>query len=175
MDLKVVDIAALMGTMAALIAIAVALWQLRDSHVSATKQLEASNKYAIAQNWLAVRAILSNYDDIHVNLRPRGDWHQSLAKPDTVKDWARTELYMGTLEFVEDLMSKDLLEHQQIADWYRYRVRNILCNPRIVKFKLIENAKDWARFHRLRDRLGLSMPEEKEGLLPFIASRDATG
>jgi len=163
------DFVVLIGTLLALIAIAVALMQLKDAHNTAARQMEASNQYAIAQNWIALRAILTAYDDIHANLRPRGSWHASKEKPDTIQDWARTELYMGTFEFMEELADKNMLDLRHIVDWYKYRVENILGNPKIVKYKLIENADGWVRFHKLCERLKLKIPKEQRGLAPFIA------
>jgi hypothetical protein len=159
----VVDAVSLVGTFAALVAILVAWRQLGDS-----------NRYAVAQNWITIRAILTEYDDIHANLRPGGNWHASKEKPDTIADWARTELYMGTYELMEVLMSKKLLEYEQIAKFYKYRVGNIIANPKIVKYKLIDNADRWPDFRNLCDRLELRLPKEewelealKEGLSDF--------
>jgi hypothetical protein len=46
------DIAVLIGILLALAAIVVALLQLRDAHKTAAEQMDASNQYAIAQNWM---------------------------------------------------------------------------------------------------------------------------
>jgi hypothetical protein len=163
-----VDFVTAIGTLLALIAIVVALLQLRDAHQTAASQMETSNQYAIAQNWIALRSILTVYDDIHANLRPSGSWHKSKEKPDTVQDWARTELYMGTFEFMEDLVEQNMLDLHHIVHWYKYRVENILLNPRIVKYNLIDNPSGWVRFVRLCQRLDLETPREQPGLAPYI-------
>jgi hypothetical protein len=162
------DVVVLIGILLALAAIVVALLQLKDAHKTAAEQMEASNQYAIAQNWIALRAILTAYDDIHANLRPRGNWHRSKEKPDTVQDWARTELYMGTFEFMEELVEKKMLDLDHVKDWYKYRVENILLNPRIAKYKLVDNSDSWRRFDKLRVLLELPEPKRQEALAPFI-------
>jgi hypothetical protein len=162
------DIAVLIGILLALAAIVVALLQLKDAHKTAAEQMDASNQYAIAQNWIALRAILTTYDDIHANLRPRGNWHRSKEKPDTVQDWARTELYMGTFEFMEELVEKKMLDLDHVNDWYRYRVEHIILNPRIARYKLIDYSDSWRRFNKLRVIFGLPEPKRQEGLAPFI-------
>jgi hypothetical protein len=162
------DVVVLIGILLALAAIVVALLQLKDAHKTAAEQMEASNQYAIAQNWIALRAILTAYDDIHANLRPRGNWHRSKEKPDTFQDWARTELYMGTFEFMEELVEKKMLDLDHVKDWYKYRVEHILLNPRIARYKLIDYSDSWRRFDKLRVILGLPEPKTQEGLAPFI-------
>jgi hypothetical protein len=73
----------------------VAIWQLRDA-----------NKTAVGQFWLTLRGVMTEYDDIHANFRPRGRWHGSTTLPNQVNDWTRTELYMGLLEYCNTLMAQ---------------------------------------------------------------------
>jgi hypothetical protein len=173
------DWIALGGAVLTLIAVLIALRQLRDSHKiameqmranneAASKQMKASNQYARGQNWLLFRNTITHYDDIHANFRPQGAWCESRTKPDTVEEWARVELYMGLFEFLEVLMAKEMLIPVQVKDWYYYRIENILQNPRVVKYKLRDNAGGWLYFLKLRDRLCLKLPDETGELAPFI-------
>jgi hypothetical protein len=182
-DLTPGDRIALSGAVLTLIAVLIAMWQLRDSHKTAmeqmhanneaaSRQMKASNQYARGQNWLLFRNTITHYDDIHANFRPRGAWYESRTKPDTVEEWARVELYMGLFEFQDELMDNEMLDPVQVRDWYYYRIENILQNPRVVKYKLRDNAEGWRRFLKLCDRLGLKLPEQTGQLPPFI--RDPT-
>ena len=78
----------------------------------------------------------------------------------------------GIIRIQEELMDNEMLDAVQVRDWYNYRIENILQNPRVVKYKLRDNAKGWRRFLKLCCRLGLKLPEETGELPPFI--RDPT-
>jgi hypothetical protein len=148
----------LFGTAATFAAVLVAIWQLRDA-----------NKTAVGQFWLTLRGVITEYDDIHANFRPRGRWHGSTTLPNQVNDWARTELYMGLLEYCNTLMDQDLLDRKHFRDWYAYRIRNLLSNPRVITYKLHDNAEGWKEFHALCKRLRIKIPEPAMGLAPFIS------
>ena len=75
---------------------------------------------------------------------------------------------MGTFEFMEDLVEQNMLDLHHIVHWYKYRVENILLNPRIVKYNLIDNPDGWVRFLKLCQRLDLDPPKEQTGLAPYI-------
>jgi len=115
----------LIATVATFLAVLVAIWQLRDT-----------KKIAQAQFWLMLRGVMTQYDDIHANFRPRGKWHGSSTQPDTVNDWARTELYMGLLEYCDELLADGLLHQANFKTLHAYRTRNLLSNPRVVTYKL---------------------------------------
>jgi hypothetical protein len=180
MDLTNGDWIALSGTVLTVIVIGIALWQLKDSHntalrqmksssETASKQMEASNQYAKVQNWLLLRNVLTHYDDIHANFRPDGAWYRSTLKPDNVSDWARVELYMGVFEFIDELIDNDTFDSEHMKYWYIYRLRNIVQNPRVVKYKLQDNADGWLHFLKLCSRFGVTFTCPTEKLPPFIS------
>jgi hypothetical protein len=156
----------LVTTAATLLAVLIAIWQLRI----AIRQLKDANKTTKGQFWLMLRDVMSQYDDIHSNFRPGGKWHASSTQPDTISDWARTELYMGLLEYCNEMIKSGLLDKGHFEDWYRYRVANILSNPRVVTYKLHKNASGWKKFRDLCEILKVTIPPATENLPPF--SRD---
>jgi hypothetical protein len=168
-QLTVGDEIALIAAVLTGIAVTVALWQLRDSHKAAAVQMAQSNQYAKGQNWLLLRSVLTHYDDVHAKLRPSGDWYESSMKPDTTEDWARTELYMGVFEFAKELTDTGMLDREHLRDWYRYRIKNLLANPRIVQYKLIDHADGWRRFLGLCEDLKLQLPRPV-AVGPFLRS-----
>jgi hypothetical protein len=111
---------------------------------------------------------MTQYDDIHANFRPLGEWHGSSTLPNKVDDWAWTELYMGLLEYCDTLIERGLLDEQHFNDWYAYRIRNLLSNPRVVTYKLHDNADGWRVFYALCKRLRIVIPPATKGLAPFI-------
>ena len=141
--------------------------QLRD----ASRQERHVAKTVKAQFLLDLRAVSHNYQRAHCNLRPHGEWHGSLEKPDTVEDWCLVETYMGMFEHVEQLLENGLISAEEFRDLFEYRLKNILANPRIVKYKLHDQAKGWARFRQLLDRLGKPLPPVRDDLPPFIRAR----
>jgi hypothetical protein len=147
----------LITTVATFLAVLVAIWQLRDT-----------NKTVKGQFWLMLRSVMTQYDDIHANFRPRGKWHGSSTHPDTVSDWARTELYMGLLEYCDELIADGLLDKRHFKNWYEYRIRNLLSNPRVVTYKLHDNADGWQKFYILCKRISINIPPATKGLSPFI-------
>ena len=165
MTLNTTDKLTLIATVATLIAVLIAIWQLRDT-----------NKTTKGQCWLMLRGVMTQYDDIHANFRPRGKWHASKMQPATVNDWARTELYMGLIEYCNWLIGEGLLDSEHFKKWYEYRIKNLLLNPRVVKYKLHDNAAGWTEFYDLCERrLAIKIPKPIEGLPPFIrADDDAT-
>ena len=162
MTLSTADTFTLIATVATLVAVLVAIWQLRDT-----------NKTARGQFWLMLRSVMTQYDDIHANFRPRGKWHASRTQPDTVNDWARTELYMGLLEYCNKLIENGLLDNEHFKKWYEYRIENLLSNPRVVKYKLHDNVTGWKEFYDLCERLRIEIPKPLEDLPPFIRADDA--
>ena len=117
---------------------------------------------------MALREMMMQYDDIHTNFRPGGKWSQSMSEPDTLDDWARVESYLGLLEFCNRLMREDLVSESDFKDGYSYRIINLLSNPRIVGFKLRDNARAWQELLALCKKMGIQIPTVTGNLPPFI-------
>lgn len=154
------DTLTLVGLVLALIGIGVAL-----------AQLHRSNRIAQIQTWLTLRDLLTNYDEVHANLRRRGKWWASHDEPNTVEDWAKVETYMGLFEYFKVLFDNNMLSKDDVIRGYRYRIGNILANPRIVTYKLHEQADGWRNFIAVCRVLRLPIPPPTRGLAPFIRER----
>lgn len=131
--------------------------------VFALKTLRENAKVARAQSWTSIRALLSNYDDIHAYLRPGGKWAPEVwsdkAYPQDAHEWARVELYMGTYEYCETLISRGLLDKEDFDYSYKYRLANIVANPVIVEEKLWKRPQGWQKFIRLCELYNVPIPK----------------
>ncbi|TSD89991.1 hypothetical protein FFK22_004085 [Mycobacterium sp. KBS0706] len=139
--------------------------QLRNSSIQ-EERIENTTK---AQLLLELRAITHNYQNVHCNLRPHGLWSKSIYLPNTVEDWCLVETYMGVFEHVEGLIEKDLISIDEFRDLFQYRLHNLLSNPRIVKYKLMDEKDGWVRFLNLIKRLEIQLPPTQSNLPPFFA------
>jgi hypothetical protein len=123
---------------------------------------------AHAQFLVAVRGIFINYDDVHASLRPQGIWapkeneKYALKGPENAAEWARVEVYMGTFEYCEKLIGHGLLDQEDFAALYRYRIQNLLRNGVIVREKLHNHQPYWTDFCRLCERLRVDIPSPEE-------------
>lgn len=119
-----------------------------------------NRKTTQAEFWLRLRNDFARYDEVHLKLRPGGEWASAGAGPSSVKEWAQVEGYMGLFEQCETMLSQGLLDEMMFSESYRYRVVNLHANPFIKKGKLIERADGWTRFIKLSQRLGLPDPRK---------------
>jgi len=126
----------------------------------AKKQARENAEYTKAPYWILLRGVLANYDDIHAKFRPDGAWHNSSVLSKDVEDVARTELYMGLLEYCDKLLEKKLLDERDFPASYRYRLKNIVTNGWIRTAKLGKeeddgHRADWLAFINLCYRVGV--------------------
>ena len=120
-----------------------------------------------AEFWLRLRDDFANYDDVHLNLRPGGDWSDTKKGPESTEDWAKVEGYMGLFEHCESMLSQGLLNQKVFSESFRYRIVNLVANPIINKAKLIERADGWSRFINLCSRLNIIVKETFNCKLSF--------
>jgi hypothetical protein len=116
-------------------------------------------KFARSQFYLGLRDDFAKYEEVHIKLRPGGDWTASGTGPSTPDDWVKVEGYMGLFEHCETMMRERLLDPKVFAESHKYRVVNLLHNQRIVEAKLVEAAQGWTRFIDLVNRLELTIPQ----------------
>jgi hypothetical protein len=134
----------------------------------AIKTLKENSVIAQAQFFATVRQALANYDDVHANVRPTGIWaprpgeKYAALGPRLGSEWARVELYMGTFEYCEKLLTRGLLDEKDFAGSFRYRLNNLMTNAVIVQEKLHVREKDWQVFLRLCERLQVRIPTREE-------------
>jgi hypothetical protein len=143
--------------------------------VEAAKEAKRSTEIARGQFLILTRGVLANYDDIHANFRPGGlwDWTKTGKGPETAADWARAELYMGTFEFCETMLTAGYLDFLEARAAYRYRMANIVSNPIVVRDKLELHRADWMKFINLCYTYDIPI-ERSEIKLGASGSRAAT-
>ncbi|MFB3092291.1 MAG: hypothetical protein ACE1ZD_03730 [Dehalococcoidia bacterium] len=89
--------------------------------------------------------MLSDYQEIHIKLRPSGEWYESEVRPGK-DDFPEVEAYMGLFEHFKILLDKGLLDWETFIRIYAYRVRNIMANKSILNEKLVKHAGGWGDF-----------------------------
>lgn len=120
----------------------------------AVVQLQKNARIAEGQFLIELTKMFAEHEDVHIKLRPAGDWRNGKANPDTVKDWTAIDNYMGLFERCEILMRQKTLDPSVFAVLFGYRLTNILSQPAIVEKKLVGGErKYWGDFIRLLDRL----------------------
>lgn len=122
-------------------------------------QMRLAAKVARATLWLEFRKMLSEYQDVHVNLRPQGKWYGSTSAP-SPQELPRVEAYLGLLEHGKKILDDGLIDWGTFRDLYAYRLRNILANPVIVCAKLVHLRDGWKNFIQLSERLKIPVPEK---------------
>jgi hypothetical protein len=124
----------------------------------------AFNVYVLRQNtkvnranfWLTIREMISKHNDVHLKLRPGGDWGDHKKGPSTHEEWAKVEAYMGLFEHFYFMLQKKLIDLQTFQSIYQYRLSNILQNNVIVEAKLKNEKSAWKNFIDLCKLVGLT-------------------
>lgn len=143
-----VKISAIVGALAAVGLIIYTAYQVRQNTLISRGQF-----------WLELEKMFTNHDDVHIKLRPGGQWSMpESGGPEDVEDWAKVEDYMGLFEHCEIMMSKKLIDRQTFNSIFSYRLNNILRNQKIVEAKLIREKEKWKVFHSLIKKLKLKSP-----------------
>src|SRR3712207_5634197 len=73
-------------------------------------QVHLSTNVSRGQFWLELEKMMSVHDEVHLKLRPGGEWAVNGAGPKTAADWAKLEDYMGFFEHCEVLLRKKLID-----------------------------------------------------------------
>src|SRR5688500_304610 len=69
----------------------------------AGKQLQASQQIARGEFLLRLDELFREHNDVHLRLRPGGEWAGERRGPTTPPEWASVESYMGLFERIEVL------------------------------------------------------------------------
>ena len=118
------------------------------------KQLKASKKIARAEFLLRLDELFREHTEVHVRLRPGGDWASESKGPESNEEWAAVERYMGLFERIKVMIDDGIVDLDTVDKLYGYRVFNIANNTIIRKAKLEgERAKYWAKFIELKRAL----------------------
>jgi hypothetical protein len=130
-------------------------------------QLRRGNRIARSQSWLALRDIMTNYEDVIANFRPGGKWCKSENEPHTPEEWSTIETYMGTFEYCKRMLEAKILDREEFLASYQFRITNLLANPRVVKYKLTDEANGWVDFITLCKHMNIPIPEPAMQLPSF--------
>jgi hypothetical protein len=122
-------------------------------------QVHQNTKISRGQFWLELEKMFSQHDEVHIKLRPGGEWTNKDCGPETVKDWAKVEDYMGLFEHCELMLRRKLLDWETFKLLFSYRLYNIVANKTIVDAKLRRERRSWEAFIRLLERLKIEIPE----------------
>ncbi len=106
-----------------------------------------------AKLWLDFRRMIYEHDEVHLLLRPKGDWHASNEHP-TDKEMPKVEPYMGLFEHAYEMLEDKLIDWETFRNVYGYRIDNIVVNQVINREKLVKRPEGWANFISLIKRLG---------------------
>lgn len=122
--------------------------------IVAAYQLRRSAKISEGQFLLELEKMLSTHDEVHMKLRPGGEWTQNQSGPSSVEEWAKIEDYMGFFEHCELLIQDGSLCSSRFNNIFGYRVHNIVDNQKIVNAKLESKERDsWILFLKLCERI----------------------
>jgi hypothetical protein len=124
------------------------------------RQVHQNTKISRGQFWLELEKMFSDHDDVHIKLRPGGEWSTNASGPSTAKEWATVEDYMGLFEHCEILLDKGLIDIETFKSLFSYRLHNIIANETILVGKLIQESNDWRHFISLLNKLDIPVPRQ---------------
>ncbi|PKO01991.1 MAG: hypothetical protein CVU43_10135 [Chloroflexi bacterium HGW-Chloroflexi-5] len=116
-------------------------------------QIYRSRKVARAEFLLHLDEMLQEYNDVHINLRPGGEWQTKSTGPKNSNEWVPVERYMGLFERINILVNDKIVDIDTIDRLYGYRIINISNNKIINQEKLIQEGEEWNDFINLRDKI----------------------
>jgi hypothetical protein len=152
-------IAGLGAALAAAIGLAYAGLQLRAARQSAEgarREAESGRRTTESQFLLALEDQFRVHWDVHVALRPGGEWTAAGTGPESNQDWARVESYMGLFERLNILHRNGVLPLPYIRQFYRYRLRNIWANQVIRSNKMEAHPEGWRDLIELSHKLDIA-------------------
>lgn len=111
-----------------------------------------------ARFWLDLRKQMSEHNEVHINLRPRGAWAPDKGDPQGPSngDWPKVEAYMGLFEHCEAMLRERLIDEETFKAIYRYRLVNIMGNP-LIRDYLKKYADGWKGFLALLKRMKIEV------------------
>jgi hypothetical protein len=141
-------VAAWVGSMAGLLAVAVgifALWYADKQVKLGRDQRSHASSLALGQFLLQLDEAFHRHQDAHLYLRPGGQWYETADRP-TDDEMPAAEAYMGLFERIKIMIDLNLLSADVVERLYGYRVANIWHNDRIMRKKLVKHCDDWRDF-----------------------------
>jgi hypothetical protein len=127
------------------------------------RQLRLNTAVNRGNSWLKLEEMSRHYDNIHLKLRPGGEWtaQDVLGRyigPKNNVEWAAVEDYMGFFEQIKILLDRKLIDKTTFKILFAYRLGNIVRNPIIVEEKLKIRGYGWRDFIQLLQDLEIESP-----------------
>jgi hypothetical protein len=116
-------------------------------------QIHGSKKVARGEFLLHLDEMLQKHNDVHIRLRPGGEWAKGNTGPKNNEEWAAVERYMGLFERVNILVEDKIIDIDTIDRLYGYRIINISENKVIRQAKLEQESQSWQDFIKLKDKI----------------------
>jgi hypothetical protein len=121
-----------------------------------TEQVRRNAEVNRGNFWLKLEEMSRYYDDVHIKLRPGGDWAEQNTgkyKGPTPAEMPSVEDYMGFFEHCKVMLDRELIDSDTFKKIFAYRLRNIVANPIIVEEKLKKRGVWWEDFIKLLEEL----------------------
>jgi hypothetical protein len=129
------------------------------------KQLSNSKKIAKAELLLSLYGVIGRYNDIHAKLVEGGPWANGTSGPESQRDWARIDRYMGLFETIQIFVRDGIIDMPTVDRQYSHRVVALLKNEPITQRNLVEREYRWGDFIELQHKL------EKQPCFKAVMSR----
>ncbi len=113
------------------------------------RQIQQARKIARGEFLLHLDELFAQHNDVHLLLRPGGDYANGGKKPDTTQEWTAVERYMGLFERVKALIDDKIIDIDTVYSFYGYRVFNLTANETIRECKLVQEEESWIDFVEL--------------------------
>jgi hypothetical protein len=150
-DVRSTKVAAWMGAIAGLLAVAVGVFALgyaaKQVKLGREQRSDASS-LALGQFLLQLDQAFERHQAAHLNLRPGGQWYGMSDRP-TDDEMPIAIAYMGLFERIKIMIDLKLLRPEIVNRLYGYRVGNIWVNDRIMREKLVKLSDGWQDFLKL--------------------------
>ena len=116
-----------------------------------SKRSSSTNR---AKFWLELRTAFTSHNEVHLNLRPGGKWHDN-SGPSNPSEYSQIESYMGLFEHCEIMLDQKLIDEPTFTEIYRYRLVNLVHNNWVKIEKLKNQSDGWVRFINLLNRMNI--------------------
>lgn len=93
--------------------------------------------------------------------------HYALRGDKKIENWIDLDDYLGLFEVCEIMIQNKSIELHDFKKLYGYRLQNILCNDKVVYFKLILEFEYWDNLYKLLERCFDQHKKEFEELKEF--------
>lgn len=108
-------------------------------------QVRVARRVAEGEFLLKLDEMFRHHQDVHLALR-QGKWSDGVSGPETNKEWAAVDAYMGLFERVYILIKRKIIDKKTVDRLYGYRIEKIVDNDTIRQAKLVQERGKWQDF-----------------------------